>query len=213
MGFLDARDIGQGILAGEHDELGAEFAGELDPRGAGDRHLRGAVDWEVGGEGADQPADPHVLHNGGVHAGRDDGLQVILCLGDFIGEDEGVEGHVAAHAAAVEELHERRQVGRGEILRAHPRVEPLEAEVDRVGAVFDRGPRTFPIAGRRQHLGPGRGAGEWSGSGGGFDGHGVTCAGRDEQCPRSPTGRAARRGGNPRCRGRDSRGNTAGCRS
>ena len=40
LGGVDFSDVGEGIFAGEDDELGAEFAGEGDAGGARDRHLR-----------------------------------------------------------------------------------------------------------------------------------------------------------------------------
>ena len=157
LGGVDLRDVGERIFAGEHDELRAELAGELHAGGAGDRHLRGAVDRKIRRERADQPADADVLHDGGVDAGGDDGAQVVLGVGgQFVGEDERVERHVAAHAAAVEKFHQRGQVGRREILRAHPGVEALEAEVDRVGAVLDGGAGAFPVAGGREQFRFGR---------------------------------------------------------
>jgi hypothetical protein len=48
---------------------------------------------------------------------------------------------------AREEGHERRQVGKGEIGGAEAGVEPADAEVDGVGAVFHGGAGAFPIAG------------------------------------------------------------------
>ncbi|OQB92401.1 MAG: hypothetical protein BWX86_01839 [Verrucomicrobia bacterium ADurb.Bin122] len=152
LGRLDGGEVGEGVFAGEHDELRAELAGKLHAGGAGDRHLRGGVDREIGRERADEAGDADVLHDGGIDSGGDDGAQVALGVGEFVGEDEGVEGDVAAHAALVEERHEPGQVGEREVVGAHAGVEALEAEVDGIGAVFDGGAHALPVAGGREQL-------------------------------------------------------------
>jgi hypothetical protein len=52
----------------------------------------------------------------------------------------------------VEENHQLRQIGFSEIVGAHACIETLEAEVDRVGAIFDSGFGAFPIAGRGEQF-------------------------------------------------------------
>ena len=81
-----------------------------------------------GDQPADQAAHPHVLHDGGVDTGGDDGLQVVFGGGKFVGEDQRVERDVAAHAAPVQELHQGGQVRFGKVVRAHPGVETAQAE-------------------------------------------------------------------------------------
>ena len=147
LGVLDGVDFLDGIFAGEDDEFGAEFAGEFHAGVAGDGHLGGAVDGEVGGDFADETADAGVLDDGGVHARGDDGAQVVLGVGELVGEDEDVEGDVAADAALVEKLHERGEVGLREVFGAHAGVETLEAEVNGVGAILDGGAHALPVAG------------------------------------------------------------------
>jgi hypothetical protein len=150
LGCLDGLDLGDGIFAGEDDELRAEIAGEADAGGAGDRELRRGVDRKIGRERADESADPDVLDDGGIDTGGDDGAQVRFGVGQLGGEYERVERDVAADAAMVEKLHERGQIGLREIFRAHAGVETLEAEVDGIGAVFDGGAGAFPVAGGRE---------------------------------------------------------------
>ena len=149
---LHRSDVCQGVLPGQHDKIGAEFRGEGEACRARDGHLGGTVDRKIRRQGADQLADPDVLHDGRVDAGCDDAAQVVLGLGEFLGKDQRIEGHVAAHAALVEMRHELRQVTGGEILRAHPGIESLETEVDCVGSIFDRGLHAFPVARWRQDL-------------------------------------------------------------
>ena len=78
--------------------------------------------------------------------------QKLLRLGHFIGEDQRIEGDITLDAAAVEELHQLGQIGFGEILGAHPGVETLQAEIDGIGAIFDRGLDALPIARRGQQF-------------------------------------------------------------
>ena len=52
----------------------------------------------------------------------------------------------------MEELHQLWQIGLGEIARAHPGVEFLQSEVNRVGAVLDGCPGAVPIAGWGEQL-------------------------------------------------------------
>ena len=53
----------------------------------------------------------------------------------------------------MEEFHQPRQVGLGEIVGAHPGVELVEAEVNRVRAILDGGFDAVPIAGGREQFG------------------------------------------------------------
>ena len=152
MTVLNLLNFLERTLARQHDKVAAEFARKLHTTGAGDGHLRRGMNREVGREPADQPANADILHDGRVHSGGDDGAQILLGLGHLVGEHERVEGDVALDAAPMEELHQLRQVGLGEIPRAHPGVELSQAEVDRIGAVLDGSFRTFPIAGRGEQL-------------------------------------------------------------
>ena len=111
------------------------------------------MDREVRGQGADEATDPDVLHDGGIDPARDDAAEVVLGVGEFVGEDEGVEGDVALDAAAVEKRHQRGQVGLREVFRAHAGIEAFEAEVDRVGPVFEGGARALPVAGGSEEFG------------------------------------------------------------
>jgi hypothetical protein len=50
----------------------------------------------------------------------------------------------------VKKLHERGQIGLGEVFRAHARVETLEAKVDSIGPVLYGGASALPVARRRE---------------------------------------------------------------
>ena len=148
-----ALDFLERTFPGEDDEVAAEVAGKLHAGGAGDGHLGRDVDREIGRVLANQPADADILHDRGVHPGRDHRPHVLLGLGHLVLEDEDVEGDIALHAAPVQELHQPGQIGLGEVVGPHAGVELLQPEVDRVRAVLDGGPGAFPIARRREQLG------------------------------------------------------------
>ena len=124
------------------------------PGGAGDGHLRRDVDRESRARCCRISRQmPTSCTTAASTPGGDHRAHVLLGLGHLVLEDQDVEGDVALHAAPVQELHQLRQIGLGEVVRPHPGVELLQAEVDRVRAVLDRGPRALPIARRRQQLG------------------------------------------------------------
>ena len=158
----------------QHDEIAAQLAGKLHASRARHRHLRRGVNREVRREASDEPADAHVLHDGCIDSRRNDGAKILFSLNHLILEDERVERDVTLHAAPVQELHQLRQIGLGEIVRAHPGVELLQAEVNRVRPVLHRRLRALPIARRREQFGqphafaPGRGRsrrGRWRANG------------------------------------------------
>ena len=111
---------------------------------------------EIRREPAEEPADAHVLHDGRIDSRRDDGAQVLLRLRHLVLEDERVECDVAPHAAPVQELHQLRQIGLDEIVCAHPRIELLQAEVNRVRSVLHRRSRALPIPRGREQFGQAR---------------------------------------------------------
>jgi hypothetical protein len=79
-------------------------------------------------------------------------LKVLLRFGQFVLENQCIEGDVSLHATPVQELHEFRQVGLGEIMRPHPGIETLQTKVDRVCSVLDSSLRAFPVTSRCQQL-------------------------------------------------------------
>ena len=154
---LDPGDVREGILSRQHDHLRPQIPGESDSRGAGDGHLGRTMDGKIRRDGADQAADADVLHDGGVDAGRDHAAHIILRLGQLVGEDQGVEGDIAPNAALMEERHQLGQLGHGEVAGPHAGIEPLQPEIDRIGAVLHRGAHARPVPGRGEHLRANRG--------------------------------------------------------
>src|SRR5262249_13002609 len=72
--------------------------------------------------------------------------------GDLVVEDQGVEGHEAADAAAVQSAHHLRQLSEIET-DLGPRREMVESEIDRVGAGLDGGAQLWPVSGRTHDFG------------------------------------------------------------
>ncbi len=101
---------------------------------------------------SDKTANANVLHDRRVHAGGNDRAQIFFSVGQLVFKHERVERDVAFHAAPVQKFHQLRQVGLGEIVRAHPRVEFIQAEINRVRAIFHGGLGAFPIAGGREQF-------------------------------------------------------------
>jgi len=111
------------------------------------------MDREVRGDPADEAADTGVLDDGGVDARRDDRAERARGFGQFVREDQRIEGHVTLHAAAMQVGHELRQVGLFEVLGPDAGVEATDAEEHRVGAVLDRRADAVPFAGRGEDFG------------------------------------------------------------
>ena len=150
LGCLDFLDFLEGAFAGQDHKLAAQLSRKLHSRRARDGHLRGGVDGKIRREMTDEPADAHVLHDGGIHPGRDDRPEVLLRVQEFIGKDESVECDVSLHAAEMQEFHEPGQIGLGKIVGAHPGVETFQAEVNGIGAIFHRSLGALPISRRSQ---------------------------------------------------------------
>ena len=117
------------------------------------------MDLEIWRDGPDQPDQTQVLHDDGVDAGRRQVANGGLQLGELARKHQRVQRHVAAHAAPMQQGHHFGQLRAFEVRSANPSVMPLEAEIDRVGAVLDRGDQARPVAGRREQLGLRSGAG------------------------------------------------------
>ena len=146
------RDVVERQLAGQHHAAHAELLRQVDALGAGDAHLRAAVDLEIGRDLPGKLRDGQVLHDDGVGAGFGDGAQEPGGFGQLMVEDQRVEGDIALDAAAVQRAQRVGQFGQGEAdLGAGGEV--LEAEVDGVGAGLDGGVQLRPVAGGAHDFG------------------------------------------------------------
>ena len=138
-------DVAQAQFAGEDDALDAEVAGEGGALGRGDRHLRGGVDRQLGHDLAGKAHEADILDDERIDAHAIEQAQVVRGVIQLGGEDEGVERDERAHAVAVAEGDDLGQLGLAEVIRAQPRVETRQSEVDRVRAVRDGGAHTVPV--------------------------------------------------------------------
>ena len=150
---LNLPNLRHGTFTGEHDEVAAQFTGKIHAGGAGDGHLRRGMNGEIRGELPDEPADADILHNHRVHAGGNHRAQIFFGVGEFVFEDERVERYITAHPAVVQKFHQFRQISLSEIVCPHPGIELFQPEIDRIGAVLDRGADAIPITGRREQFG------------------------------------------------------------
>ena len=109
---------------------------------------------QIGTNGSNQPHEAQILDEHRIDAGRRDLPHELLDLRQLAGEHERVERDIAFQAAAVQLGHQRRQIGHVKILGAGAGVEArIEAEIDGVRAVFDRGANAVPVAGRGEEFG------------------------------------------------------------
>src|SRR4051812_32963676 len=115
------------------------------------------MEMEARRERLDHAGETDVLHDDGVDACGIEFPKLLLGIGQLTGEDEGVEGAVAADVVLVKELHEFGKVLLGEVVRAQASVEARHAEVDRVGAIGDGGAGAVPVASGGEEFGFGAG--------------------------------------------------------
>ncbi len=119
------------------------------------------MDLDVGRNRPDQASQSQVLDDHRIDPRGYELANRFFDLDQLAGKDQRVQGHVAPDTAAMEERHHFGQVGAVEVTGADARVESLQAEIDGVGAVLDRGDQASLVAGRCQEFGLGaRGSGD-----------------------------------------------------
>ena len=103
--LADGADFGEREFARQRDAADAEALREADAIGAGDAHLRAAVDFEIGRDLLRHAHDADILHDDGVGAGLGDVGERARRFVQFVVEDERVESDEALHAAPVQGAH------------------------------------------------------------------------------------------------------------
>ena len=152
----DGDDFIDGEFPGEHHPLHAELLRQTDALGTGECHLRRGVQREIGTDRLDEAGGADGLDEHGVDARLSDGHDHLLELRQLVAEDERVERGVALEPPTMEHGHEPGQVVDREVRGPGPGVEAgLEAEIDGVGTVFDRGADAVPVTGGREEFGSG----------------------------------------------------------
>jgi hypothetical protein len=111
------------------------------------------MDWEIWRQLANQTADANILHDRCINSRGDNCAQVFFRLRYFVREDKCVESDITFHTAPMEEFHQCREIGLDEIVSAHPGIEPIQPEIDRVRAVLDGRLRAFPITSGSEEFG------------------------------------------------------------
>ena len=152
----EAFELAQGEFAGKHGLIDGKAFGEFEPLRGGDGHLGGCVQAEAGRDLFDEFGEAEVLDDDGIHAAVLEKEQLGFSIGEFGGEDEGIEGDVAFDAVGVEKGHEAWEVVLREVVRAEAGIEPGHAEEDRVGAVGDGSTGTVPVASGGKEFGAGK---------------------------------------------------------
>ena len=150
---LEAFELAEGEFAGENGLVDVEAFGEFESLRGSDGHLGGGVEAEAGGDLFDEFGEAEVLDDDGVDAGVFEVAELGFGVGEFGGEDEGVEGDVAFDAVGVEEGHQAGEIFFGEVVGAQAGVEAGHAEVDSVGTVGDSGAGAVPVAGGGEEFG------------------------------------------------------------
>ena len=150
--FADCSNFGEREFARQGDAADAEALREPDAIGAGDTHLRAAVDFQVGRDLLRHADDAGVLHDDRVGSRLGDFGQRARRFVEFVAEDERVESDEALHPAPVEGGHHFRQ-----FLQREPdlgaRREVLEAEINGVRPGFDGSAQLWPVSGRAHDFG------------------------------------------------------------
>ena len=151
--LLEFFEFTQRQFARQHHALDSEFACKLCAFRRSNRHLRARVNRQLRRDFPCEPHEAHVLHDQRIHARAAAIAQHLFRRVEFAGEDERVERHVCLHAVAVAELHDLHQLVVAEIVRAQPRIETRQAEVNGIRAIRDGGTQTVPATGGREEFG------------------------------------------------------------
>ncbi len=149
----DLGDLGNRQLAGEHHSADSKCFRHPDALATGQRHLRRGVNGQFRANRLRQSSHAEVLHQQGVDTGRYGQTDHPLDLFQLVGECQGVDRQIASHAPAAQECHQFFEPLGRDVRGPGPGVEPcLQAEVDRVGAVFHGCLGAIEIAGGSEQL-------------------------------------------------------------
>ena len=149
----DRPDIRERVLARQHHAGDAHLAHQPGPGFVVHRELRRAVDLEARVDLLDEANRAHVLHQRGVDPAVDALAQVEQRLAQLRRFEEHVEGEVDAGAARVRQAAGLLQVLEAQLCVVIARVEFLDAQVDRIGAVRDGRPNGVEAPGGGKELG------------------------------------------------------------
>ena len=137
-----AADIGDLLarqLAREHHARKAERGKLAHALERVHRELGGGMQRQLRGDLAGKGRHAEVLHDEGVDACAGRGRDMLRDLRQLAVRDEGIERQVDPHAAHMAVAHRLRQLVQCEIARTCAGIEPLRAQIDRIGTVADGG--------------------------------------------------------------------------
>ena len=144
---VELRHLSQRGFTCQYDALDSETGGELHAFRRRDRHLRRSVNFQAHAEFTRQNGDAQILNEDGVDAGLIEHDQLALGIGQLVSENKYVQRAKGTHVVLVEKPDQLRQLFVGEIVGAHPRVEPRQAEIHCVRSVGDGGACALHITG------------------------------------------------------------------
>ena len=146
--LLDALQIAQAQLTGQHHTAATQISSHGHPGGAADRHLRGAMHSQRWCELLCHPGQADVLHDQGIHTGGLGGQQQHRGLLQFRGKDQHIHGEKPLHTAAVQPVHHLWQIVCAEVFGPQAGIKLLDTEINGIGPVGDSGLEGIPAASR-----------------------------------------------------------------
>ncbi|EAU63271.1 hypothetical protein STIAU_0116, partial [Stigmatella aurantiaca DW4/3-1] len=139
-------DLRRGQFAGDDGAAEPQPLGEPHPFRAGERHLRGGMQLELGADRPGQQGHRRILHDECIHPGRGRPPDQVLDEGQLGLEHQGIQGKIGPGTRPVDEGERLGKAGQGEIIGASTCIESfIEPEVDGIRATGEGGPEGLKI--------------------------------------------------------------------
>ena len=95
----------------------------------------------------DKSHSAEILDQNRIHSCSSDFSHMLFELQEFVCKDECVECYISNKPSSMQQLHQARQILKGEIDRSRTSVKAgFQPEVNGIGTVFDCGVDTFPVS-------------------------------------------------------------------
>ena len=144
----DFPHFGEGQLSGQHYPLHALFIEETGACGGVDAHLGGSVDGQLRRSFPNEPEQPRVLYQQGIHRQRAGEFEKFQRCGQFVVPQQGVDGEIDFHTPAMAVFHRLAELIVVEIFRRSPGAECAAPQIHRVGSGADSRFQRFRRTGR-----------------------------------------------------------------
>ena len=128
------------VLARQHDPRDADLLHQARARGVVHGELRRAVDLEARIDPLDEANRAEVLHQHRIDAAIHAGAEVEQRIPQLGWLEEHVESEIDARTARVREAAGVPEVVERQLRPVVARIEPFDAEIDRIGTIRDGGP-------------------------------------------------------------------------